>query len=429
MESKKETGYPHIDKPWMKFYEGLDLKVARNNNLYCYKDDNNNIYIRKNGREDREAVLIQAHLDMVCVSSNNYDFSKGIDVIIDGNEIRANGTSLGADQGIGLAYMLTLICDNNEDYPTMEFLFTSEEETTFNGACSFDYSKIISKRMINLDNAREDTVYIGSDADICNCYSFNLSYTETNKNSYRVSYKIDVGGNSGENIDSSTNNAIYSLINLLKDKDIFISSINGGVNANDIADFCYIDINTDIDLVKELSNACISIEKIDNNYCLNEEDTKKLIDGILKLKSGYVDDGISANLGMVETINNILNLHYICRCLDSNRLDDYVRDINDNLNNFVVKRMYDDSCLIPIKDSYLLSLYKDIYYSKYNSYPKEEICHGGNECACISKYSNIKDIISIGPNIEYFHTVKEKTYIDSILRVYDLLVKMLKKIK
>lgn len=87
------------------------MDVARCNNLYCYKDNNNNVYIRKNGREDREPVLIQARLDMVCVSSNNYDFSKGIDVIIDDSEIRVNGTSLGADQGIGLAYMLTLICD------------------------------------------------------------------------------------------------------------------------------------------------------------------------------------------------------------------------------------------------------------------------------------------------------------------------------
>lgn len=116
-------------------------RIAKENNLYCYRDDNNNVLIRKEGNYKFSSVLLQAHLDMVCVSENNYNFKKGIDVIINGNEISANGTSLGADQGVGLAYMLTLIESKEKFDTTLEFLFTTEEETTFNGAVKFDYKK------------------------------------------------------------------------------------------------------------------------------------------------------------------------------------------------------------------------------------------------------------------------------------------------
>lgn len=418
----RESGY---EEQIANFFEN----VAKENNLYCYRDDNNNVLIRKEGNNNFSSVLLQAHLDMVCVSVDNYNFKNGIDVVINGNEISANGTSLGADQGIGLAYMLTLIESKEKFDTTLEFLFTTEEETTFNGAVNFDYSKIKSEKMINLDNAKEDTIYIGADADICNCYKKQLSYINTNMQGYKLALKIDLGGNSGENIKQSENNAIISLIRLLKNKDVLIKSINGGTSENDIATYCEIELNSNLDLINEFSNnKNIVVSKISNNICLNKEDSQELLNVLLTLKSGFLTDIISGNLGIVKTNDNVINISYICRCLDIIDLEKYIEEINKKLNAFECERLYNDSALIPYNESSLLKIYKSIYYKNIGCYPNEDICHGGNECACISKYSGIKDIISIGPNIENFHTPKEKTYIDSILKIYKLLVEMINKI-
>lgn len=403
--------------------------IARKNNLYCYKDEYNNVLIRKEGNNNFSSVLLQAHLDMVCISNNEYNFENGIDVIINGNEISANGTSLGADQGIGLAYMLTLIESKEKFDTTLEFLFTIEEETTFNGAVKFDYTKIKSKKMINLDNAKEDTIYIGADADICNVYRKQLNYINTNLQGYKIILRIDLGGNSGENIKLSENNAIASLIKLLKDKDVLIKSINGGTSENDIAIYCEIELNSELDLINEFSiYKNIIVSKTSNTICLNKENSQKLLEGLLTLKSGFLTDKISGNLGIVKTNNNRISISYICRCLDKGELEKYIETINEKLNIFECEKLYDDSALIPYRESSLLKLYKSIYYKNIGCYPNEDICHGGNECACISKYSGIKDIISIGPNMENFHTTKEKTYIDSILKIYKLLVETLEKL-
>ena len=116
--------------------------IAIKNNLYFYKDDNNNVLIKKKGNIDSEPIAFQAHLDMVCVKTeeSNHDFDKdGIKVLIDGDIVTANDTSLGADQGIGLSIMLALMEDRNLKHPDLEFLFTTEEETTFNGVVNFPY--------------------------------------------------------------------------------------------------------------------------------------------------------------------------------------------------------------------------------------------------------------------------------------------------
>lgn len=235
-----------------------------------------------------------------------------------------------------------------------------------------------------------------------------------------------MGGNSGENIKQSENNAIFSLIQILRDKDVLIKSINGGTSENDVATYCEIELNSKLDLIKEFSNnKNIDVLKTSNCICLNKENSKELLDVILTLKSGFLTDKISGNLGLIKTNDNLISISYICRCLDSEELEKFIDKINKKLNIFECERVYNDPALIPYNESYLLELYKSIYYKNIGCYPKEDICHGGNECACISKYSGIKDIISIGPNIENFHTSKEKTYIDSILKIYNLLVEML----
>ena len=135
------------------------VNIAKENNLYYFKDENNNVLIKKKCNINSKPIALQAHLDMVCVKSkdSNHDFENdGIEVIIDGDKVTAKDTSLGTDQGVGLSMMLTIMEDNNLRHPDLEFLFTTEEETTFNGAVNFPYSQIESKRLINLDNSKDN---------------------------------------------------------------------------------------------------------------------------------------------------------------------------------------------------------------------------------------------------------------------------------
>ena len=135
------------------------VNVAKESNLYYFKDENNNVLIKKKGSINSKPIALQSHLDMVCVKSkdSNHDFSKdGIEVIIDSDKVTAKDTSLGADQSVGLSMMLTIMEDNTLKHPDLEFLFTAEEETTFNGAVNFPYSQVESKRLINLDNSKDN---------------------------------------------------------------------------------------------------------------------------------------------------------------------------------------------------------------------------------------------------------------------------------
>lgn len=244
------------------------VTVARRNGLYCFKDNNNNILIRKPGNIASKPVALQAHLDMVCVKTTNskHDFTTdGIEVVIDGDRVTAKDTSLGADQGVGLALMLTIMEDRALKHPDLEFLFTVEEETTFNGVINFPYDQVKSKRMINLDNSRDDTVFVGAAGDICNEYVFHGELSKTSLPSYRVLLKGFPGGNSGEDIEASSNNAIVVMAKILKDKEVLLSGINGGVSENDLATSCEVVISTLCDVDTLFAGFDTEIESIDND--------------------------------------------------------------------------------------------------------------------------------------------------------------------
>ena len=201
------------------------VEIAKKNNLYYYQDESNNLLIRKKGNIAGDTIAFQAHLDMVCVKkeSSNHNFNTdGIDVVINGDEVTAKDTSLGADQGVGLALMLTLIEDNKLNHPNLEFLFTVEEETTFKGAITFPYDKVSSKKMINLDYCMDNAIVVGSAGDIVDEYIYEGELTKKDLKSYKLTIKGLSGGNSGENIELSGHNAIITLVNNLLDKDIYI---------------------------------------------------------------------------------------------------------------------------------------------------------------------------------------------------------------
>lgn len=402
------------------------VRVAESNNLYYFRDKNNNLVIKKKGNLDG-VIALQAHLDMVTLKEENskHDFSTdGIDVLFDEDRVYAKDTTLGADQGVGLAIMLTIMEDNTLTHPDIEFLFTTEEETTFNGVINFPYPEVKSRRIINLDYHRDDTVIVGSDGDIYNEYLYHGTIINNNLPSYKIELINYPSGNSGVEIELSKNNAIYELAKLLKDKNIFISSINGGVFENDIASSCSAIIHTDFD-IESLSSENIIIEKVNNNTSFTLEDSKNIINEILDLKSGYLSRDSSANLGMIHTRNDIISISYLIRSIDLEELNTINQNSKNLNNNFDVNEIYIDSIWSKKDSSILLDKFNKIYYDLYGEYPIEDICHGGTECSVLNKNICDADIISIGANMNHIHTIKEETFISSWKKEYQLLVKLL----
>lgn len=405
------------------------IDVAKENNLYYFKDEYNNVLIKKKGTRPSKPIALQAHLDMVCVKSkdSDHDFRKdGIEVVIDKDKVTAKDTSLGADQGVGLSIMLTLMEDKSLLHPDLEFLFTTEEETTFNGAVHFPYSKLTSKRLINLDSATDDSIFIGSDGDICNEFVYHGDLIENDLPSYQILIEGFPGGNSTEEVALSTNNAITTMARLLKHQDIFLKSINGGTSENDLATFCEVVISTNSNVTTIFKGLKASIKKIDNKKAFSKEDTQNILNEILDLKCGFIsNNAASANLGYIKTSGNKVSIYYVFRSMDEKVLEQINNESKKLNNQFTINEIYRDSIWKVNYHSELLKQYKELYFKEYSEYPLEGVFHGGIECSSIKDRIDGLDIISIGCIIKKYHTIDEVTFISSWLKIYHILTKFL----
>lgn len=429
----KTSQIPRKSGKEKKFADFL-VEFAKENNLEYYRDKSNNVLIKKHGnKENNEPVILQAHIDMVCVkrenSNHNFDIDP-IEIIKNGDVISARDTSLGADQGIGLAIMLLILESTKIKHPDLECFFTTEEETTFNGAVSFNYSKLNGKRLINLDHYKDNSIVIGCDADICNKYIFGGKLITNSIPSYKIKISNVKGGNSGIEIERSNKSAIMIMAKIIqefqKEDDVLICEISGGKSEGDIAISCECIIKSRIKNIENKieenlleDNIKIQVDKTQNELSFSIEDSKKIINEVINLKQGLVATKnniiISGNIGIIETIKDKVIITGILRSIEEKELqkqnmENYLISRN---NDFKVEEIYRDSAWIPNINSKLKENYKNIYYKVNGDYPTFEIAHGGLECSCIAKRMTGLDMISIGSIIEDFHTVNEKMYISS----------------
>ncbi len=408
------------------------VSVAIENNLEYYQDENKNVLIKKPGSKKKETLGLQAHLDMVCVktSGSNHNFkTDGIEVLVEGDKVTAKDTSLGADQGVGLAIMLTILEDKDLPHPDLEFIFTVEEETTFKGVVTFPYELLKSRRIINLDNSKDNSIFSSADGDICNEYSLTGKLENSHIPTYKVTLTNQTGGNSGENIELSASNAITTMAKLLENKDLKISSINGGTTEIDIATTCEVILATNnINSVFQENSNNLTLEEVKPAKFFSKETTTCIINQILRLKSGWLSTNASANLGTIKTTDEVVTIKYLLRSNNEEELNNISKESMSLPNNFKVTRLYNDPFWKSKTSSELLKKYSLIYFNNYHEYPKIETCHGGMECASINKRIKDLDIISIGANMEHFHTTNEVTYLSSWLKVYNCLISLLEEI-
>ena len=249
------------------------LKFAKDRNLDVIQDSCFNIIIKKdatNGYEDLPPVIIQGHMDMVCVKSNdsNHDFtSDPLELkLVDNKYLYANNTTLGGDNGIAIAYGLAILDSNDIKHPKLEFVFTTEEETTMNGAQNLDTNLLEGKILLNIDSEEEGVFTLGCAGGILMDSELLLEFEEIKNPTYKIEIGGLLGGHSGIQADRKRANANKLMARLLfelkKEMDINIISIDGGDKYNSIPNVCRSIISIsgcDKNFVKE---KCLKIKEI-----------------------------------------------------------------------------------------------------------------------------------------------------------------------
>ncbi len=444
------------------------VDFAIKNNLKYVHDKANNVIIYKNGTagyEQSEPIILQGHLDMVCQKTPdcNIDFEKdGLDLYVDGDYLKARGTTLGADNGIAVAMVLAILESVNIPHPPIEAVFTTDEETGMIGARALDMSVLHGKRMINLDSEAENIVTVscagGSDFKV----SIPLETTEKNGKKAVLAISGLQGGHSGVDINKGRVNADTlggRILNYLKNHvDFDIISLNGGDKSNAIpnsftAELCVAD-STDfcrktqeyIDIVKKEicdreKDFTANITVCDNGkYTVFSEDIKnKIIYTLLCVPNGVCEmsttiEGLvetSLNLGILQTTDYYILLQFALR---SNKQSALI-SLEDKLSAFFINQnlFFETSGHYPPWEyreaSPIRELYCDTYHQMFDANTTVKAIHAGLECGVFA--GNIKglDCISIGPKMHDVHTTRERLSISSTENIYNLLIKILEKLQ
>ena len=449
------------------------VDTAKKLGLEVYQDKINNIVIKKpatKGYENSDGVILQGHMDMVCekeLDSNHNFKTDGIDLIVDGKFLRANKTTLGADNGIAVAMGLAILEDDTIEHPELELLVTVEEETTMRGALELEENILTGKMLINIDSEEEAWVTVGSAGGKEIDIRFNEEkekFENDNSDFYRLEVKNLFGGHSGVEINKNRLNANKVMSEVVteikKDFDINLCDVKGGSKHNAIPRECYFDIAIDKSFsqnfiiesrkifekyknkyINQDSNITFEISKLENKYSENYPNNlfEKLLGLLNDLPTG-VNTWLKEYPEIVESSNNLAIIKVID---DKITITISLRSSEPSILNSLEEK------IVTIAKKYSAS-YKEIgaypewrfkpisrlrdtavktYQDLFNEKMQVTVIHAGLECGAISMHYPDLDMISIGPNIYDVHTPKEKMEITSVEKYYKYLVELLKNLK
>ena len=461
------TQIPHGSNNVQKISDYL-VKFAKDRNLDYIQDEARNVIIFGNatkGYEDKEPIILQGHMDMVAVHDANYDIdmiTQPLKPMTDGKKIWAEGTSLGGDDGIAVAYCLALLDSKTIPHPRLEVVITTNEETGMDGAFAIDLSPLKGRKLINIDSETEG-VLLTSCAGGARFYA-KLPVARVSKSG--VAYDIEVsgllGGHSGTEIIKEHGNANILLGRILAglaEKISFsIADINGGVADNAIPVNSKAVIVVSDDVSREVvANAVSEIEAVVKNEleikdpgvkftvvkissgdyeCFDDELTKKVYRLILALPNGIQAMSASVsglvetslNLGVLSTKDNTVSLEYAVRSSVDSSKDLLLKKLEYVATafgaDFEITSSYPGW---PFKsDSKLREHMVAVFKSMYGHEPRIEALHAGVECGLFSKKLEGLDCISIGPDMEGVHTTAEKLSVESAARTFEYLCEVLK---
>ena len=458
-----------VPRPSKKEERIIQFMVDFGNNLQLetFTDAVGNVIIRKKatvGMEDRKCITLQSHLDMVHQKNNDtvFDFDKqGIVMFIDGDWVKANGTTLGADNGMGVAAIMALLESSNVPHPPLEALFTIDEETGMTGAMGLKGGVLKGEILLNLDTEEDDEIDIGcaGGIDVTAIRSYKEKPLPRAVKAFEISVKGLQGGHSGMDIHIGFGNANKIMNRILykatTDHQIRIATIDGGSLRNAIpreSTSTLVVYNTQVEGFNKTFGKLSKIIRtelavVEPNLEITLEDIKppKSVLGVgaqdKVLKSIYAaHNGVyamSASIPeLVETSNNVARVivkegQIKIGCLTRSSVNSAKFDLADGLRaafelgGFKVVFDGDYPGWNPNPNSDILEVLKSKYEAVFNEKPKVVACHAGLECGILGQNYPDIDMISFGPTIRGAHSPDERVQISSVQKFWRYLLAIL----
>lgn len=435
--------------------------------LETFEDDVRNVIIRKPatpGMENRKGIVLQSHLDMVHQKNNDtlFDFAtQGIEMFVDGDWVKAKGTTLGADNGLGVATIMAILESKEIAHPAIDALFTIDEETGMTGAMGLKGGLLKGEILLNLDTEEDDEIGVGcaGGVDVTASKSYSPKSTPKNTIGYQISVKGLQGGHSGMEIHLGLANAnkIMNRILIATNDCCSISSVLGGSLRNAIPR----ESNAQVVIVNE-TNFITAFEKIkadlldeyqpiESEMIISMEKLHELPKTIisnecqqlfLKAVSG-VHNGVfrmsPAIADLVETSNNIAKIilekgQIKIECLTRSSVESSKENMVSSLRSvfelagFEVNLSGDYPGWAPNMDSAILKVLASLYEKMNGEKAHVAACHAGLECGILGTNYPKMDMISFGPTIKGAHSPDERACISSTQKFWSFLKEILKEI-
>ncbi|MCU7613012.1 aminoacyl-histidine dipeptidase [Chryseobacterium sp. GMJ5] len=429
-------------------------------NLETTVDEVGNVIIKKpatSGMEDRKSIVLQSHLDMVCQKNNdvNFDFeTEGINMEIDGDWVKAKGTTLGADNGLGVATIMSILESSDIPHPALEALFTIDEETGMTGALGLKPGQLTGDILLNLDTEEDDEIDIGCAGGIDVTIAQNYATEAANGQTVKIEVKGLQGGHSGMDIHKGFGNANVILGRLLykglQNENIQLISIDGGGLRNAIPReaSAIVSVRNAQEFIDELSNGLrteileefttvephinINIEHASSaEKALSESDSKKIILTLKSLHNGVyrmspdVKDLVEAsnNIARVELQSGHLKILNLSRSSVDSSKDSVAEQLKSvaELAGMNVEFSGSYPGWKPKPGSEIVQLMEKIYTEKFSEKPHVVACHAGLECGIIGANYPEMEMVSFGPTIRGAHSPDEKANIRSAQKFWAFL--------
>lgn len=433
-------------------------------------DEVGNVIIRKpasKGMENRVPIVLQSHLDMVHQknSDTQFDFnSQGIQMLVEGDWVKAKGTTLGADNGIGVAAIMTILASDSIAHPPIEALFTIDEETGMTGAKGLKGGLLHGKMLLNLDTEDDDEITIGcaGGIDVTAIGTFTEEATPANSAALKLTVKGLTGGHSGMDIHLGRGNAnkIMNRIlqRVLQEAGMQIASIDGGslrnaipresvatvvIPAADGARARSLVHDLALALKKEFSQTDPDMEIGQESVALpakvaGSDFSRALVEAVDSAQNGVYR--MSPNVeGLVQTSNNVARVevakgNYTIMCLTRSSVNAEKDELAGQLKAVFEQVGAKVTCdgdypgWEPMPDSAVVSLVKAQYVKLFGEQPHVNAVHAGLECGILGTNYPDMEMVSFGPNIRGAHSPDEKVQISSVKKFWNLLLEVLRNV-
>ncbi len=440
---------------------------GNNLGLETFEDEVRNVIIRKPatpGMENRKGIVLQSHIDMVHQKNNDTDFDfdiQGIEMYVDGDWVRANGTTLGADNGLGVATIMAILESDSIAHPAIDALFTIDEETGMTGAIGLKGGILQGEILLNLDTEEDDEIGVGcaGGVDVTATKSYNPVEVSSNSTAYKITVKGLRGGHSGMEIHLGLGNANKMMNRILSETSntMNIASLLGGSLRNAIpresnamvvvpneneflSGFEKIksEITTEyIHLEKDITITAIKQDSLPETMMNSEAQDLFLKavhgthNGVFRMSPAIED--------LVETSNNVAKIsvaegNITIECLTRSSVDSSKDNMVNTLKSvfelagFSVNLAGDYPGWAPNMDSAILKVLDGLYEKLNGEKANVAACHAGLECGILGTNYPEMDMISFGPTIKGAHSPDERANIPSTQKFWKFVLEILKEI-